>query len=598
MSQEATTETTLQPQRRGLMQELFPSVVSGIIVGVVGAVVVALIVNALTQGGNQDATLSAAYTAWVFFFMVGIGAFNDVIKWGFGRREPTHEEEQQLAGKGQGLWRYFRWTTDHKVVGLQGIIMIVAAVIMVAGPFGNFVVPIMIGARDMAFPRLNALSYWLLFADIPIIITTLFLGGFQTGWTGYAPLQVAQLTPGADAYCFFIIVFAISTTVAALNIITTVMVLRTRGMTWGRLPVLVWGVVLSVLLSLTAFPTFMMSQIMVVMDRVFQTSFFEAAFGGNNWVYEHLFWFFGHPEVYVIVLPSLAVAAEVSAVFARKGIFGRRMLVGSLVGISLLSVIVWGHHLYFSGSNDPLDAPFMLDTELISIPTGVFFLALVGTYWRGKIWVTVPVLFVVGVLVNFVIGGITGIYLADLPTDEILHGGMFVTAHFHFTLVGAGVFGFFAGFYYWFPKMVGKRLNPFLGQLHFWLFEIGFLGTFISLFYAGLIGEPRWQANIAPPFAVPNTIASLFAILIAASVFVAVYNVVITFRRGEPALANEWGGKTLEWTVPTPVPLENFPGELPVVTSTPYDYGEPEPAPSDVEGSLESPLLPHSQAES
>jgi cytochrome c oxidase subunit 1 len=628
MREQAVTETTPEAGRPSLRRQLFPSVISGIVVGVIGATVLGVIVNAVTQGNNQDATVAAAYTGWVLFFFVGIGAFNDMVKWGFGRREPTPEEELQLAGKGQGLWRYFRWTTDHKVVGMQylatvltmfflgsmgafmirleqsepgaifftpstyntivglhGMLMVATTVIMVSGPFGNFVVPIMIGARDMAFPRLNALSYWLLFTAIPIFISTLALGGFQTGWTGYAPLAVQQLTPGMLAYCFLIIVFSISTTVAALNIITTVLVMRTRGMTWGRLPIMVWGVVLSVILSLTAFPTFLMSQIMVVMDRVFQTSFFTASYGGNNWLYEHLFWFFGHPEVYVIVLPSLAIAAEITAVFSRRAIFGRRMLIGSLVGISILSVVVWGHHLYFSGSNNPLDAPFMLDTELISIPTGFFFLALIGTFWRGKIWVTVPMLFVVGVLVNFVIGGITGIFLADLPTDEILHGGMFVTAHFHFTLVGAGVFGFFAGFYYWFPKMVGKRLNPLLGMLHFWLFEIGFLGTFISLFYAGLIGEPRWSANVAPPFAVPNTIASLFAILIAASVFVAVYNVIITLRSGEPALANEWGGKTLEWTVPTPVPLENF-EELPVVTSTPYDYGEPEPHPSDVEGTL------------
>ncbi len=241
----------------------------------------------------------------------------------------------------------------------------------------------------------------------------------------------------------------------------------------------------------------------------------------------------------------------------------------------------------------------MLDTELISIPTGVFFLALIGTLWRGRIWVTVPMLFVCAVLVNFVIGGVTGIYLADLPTDELLHGGMFVTAHFHFTLVGAGVFAFFSGFYYWFPKMVGKRLNTGLGQLHFWLFEIGFVGTFLSLFYAGLQGEPRWSANIAPPFATANLIASLFAILIAASVFVAVYNVIITLARGEKAETNEWGARTLEWTIPTPVPLENFGEELPVVTSLPYNY-EPEPvaaaeSPSaPASGSAGTPLQPQS----
>jgi cytochrome c oxidase subunit I len=311
---------------------------------------------------------------------------------------------------------------------------------------------------------------------------------------------------------------------------------------------------------------------MVLTDRVFQTSFFIAAFGGNNWLYEHLFWFMGHPEVYVIALPSMAAAAEITAVFARKPVFGYRMLVGSLVSICILSVLVWGHHLYTSGSESALDGPYMLDTELISIPTGLFFLVLIGTLWRGKIWVTVPLIFVAGMLVNFVIGGITGIYLADLPTDEILHGGMFVTAHFHFTLVGSMVFGFFAAFYYWFPKMVGRRLNPALGKLHFWLFEIGFVGTFTALFYAGLQGEPRWSANVAPPFVTANLIASLFAILIAASVFVLVYNVVTAVIRGEPADANEWGAKTLEWAVPTPVPLENF-EDLPEIKALPYNYG-------------------------
>ena len=635
---ETMTEATTASRRPNLIQALFPSVVSAIILGVVGAIVAYFIVAHFVPD-NSDAQTAAVYIAWVLFFFIGIGAFNDVFKWGFARHDPTPDEELALAGKGQGLWRYFRWTTDHKVVGMQylattlalffvgslgafsirleqsrpgaifftpstyntivgmhGIIMIVATIIMVSGPFGNFVLPIMIGARDMAFPRLNALSYWLLFVDIPVILSTLFLGGFPTGWTGYAPLADQVLTPGMDSYCFFIIIFSFSTTIAALNIVTTVLVLRTKGMTWGRLPVFVWGVILSVFLSLLAFPTFLIAQSMVMMDRIFRTSFFLAANGGSNWVYEHLFWFMGHPEVYVIALPSLAVGAEIAAVFSRKGIFGRRMLIGSLITICILSALVWGHHLYTSGASTQLDGPYMLDTELISIPTGFFFLALIGTFWRGKIWVTVPVLFVVGMLINFVIGGITGIYLADLPTDELLHGGMFVTAHFHYTLVGSMVFGFFGGFYYWFPKMLGRRLDPFLGKLHFWLFMIGFNGTFLSLFYAGLQGEPRWSANVAPPFATANTIASLFAILIAASVFVAIYNVIITLKSGEPAAANEWGAKTLEWTVPTPVPLENF-EHLPEVKSTPYDYGSPEPHPSDVEGGLIAPVLPQPEGQ-
>jgi cytochrome c oxidase subunit 1 len=619
------TETT-ETKRMSIRQLLFPSVFTGILFGAVGAAVCAFIVSKVVtpptpdvQNYWQDAVAVAGYLGWVVFFFIGIGAFGGVWKWGFGRHEETHADAMRLAGKDQGIWRYFRYTTDHKVVGMQylalvfftfllgstgafmirleqsqpgaifftpttyntivgmhGILMIVSTIIMVSGPFGNFILPIMIGARDMAFPRLNALSFWLLFSAVPVFVSALFLGGFQTGWTGYAPLA-DQGGPGMDAYAVTILIFAMSTTIAALNIVTTVVTLRTKGMTWGRLPVFVWGVVLSVLLGLTAFPTFFVSEVMVLFDRVFQTSFFQSSFGGSNWVYEHLFWFMGHPEVYVIALPSLAIAAELSSVFSRKPIFGYRLMISGSLGIAILSFLVWGHHLYTSGSNTAIDGPYMLDTELISIPTGVVFLVIVGTLWRGRIWVTVPLLFVMGLLFNFVIGGITGVYLADVPTDEILHGGMFVVAHFHFTLVGAMVFGFFAGVYYWFPKMTGKRLDPLLGKLHFWLFEIGFVGTFSALFYAGLNGEARWQASIPPQYAVPNLIASLFAILIAASVFTFIYNVIVTLIRGERAEANEWGAKTLEWTVPTPVPLENFEGELPVITSGFYDYGEPEP---------------------
>ena len=388
----STTSTTVAEVRRpNLTNRLFPSVVSGIVLGVIGAVIAGVLINKITTAvspdmvPNDDAVTVGAYSGWLLFFFIGMGAFNGIIKWGFGRREPTPAEELELAGKDQGLWRYFRYTTDHKVVGMQylvtvlimfflgsmgafmirleqsrpgaiffdpstyntivgmhGIVMIATTIIMVSGPFGNFVLPIMIGARDMAFPRLNALSYWLLFSALPIFFSTLFLGGFPTGWTGYAPLAVQELTPGMDAYCFLILVFAVSTTIAAMNIVTTVLVMRTKGMTWGRLPIFVWGVVLSVILSLTAFPSFIISQIMVLMDRVFNTSFFLAASGGSNWLYEHLFWFMGHPEVYVIALPALAVAAEVTTVFTRKPLFGYRFMLSGLIGIAVLSVIVWG----------------------------------------------------------------------------------------------------------------------------------------------------------------------------------------------------------------------------------------------------------------
>jgi cytochrome c oxidase subunit 1 len=584
-----------------------------LVLGIIGAIVCGAIVADVVQG-NQDAAIVAGYAGWGFFFMVGIGAFNGIVEWGWGRAEPSFEQEMQWAGKDAGIWRYFQYTTDHKVVGIQylvttllmlflgstaafmirlqqsspggkyftpstyntlvglhGIVMIISTIIMMTGTFGNFILPIMIGARDMAFPRLNALSYWLLFITVPVLLSTLFIGGFPTGWTGYAPLA-DQAQVGMDAYSFAIILFAISVTVSAMNILVTVIILRAPGMTWGRLPVFIWGVLLSVLLGLIAFPSFMLAELMVLSDRILGTAFFVAPGGGSNWLYEHLFWFMGHPEVYVIALPAFAVAAEVAAVFTRKPVFGYPLFVGSMIAIFVLSTTVWAHHLYLSGSNTAMNGPFMLSTELISIPTGVLFLVLVGTFWRGRIWITTPLLFVLGLLTNFIIGGITGLYLADVPTDVIFHGGMFVTAHFHFTLVGGMVFGFFAGFYYWFPKMFGRRLDPFLGALHFWLFEVGFVGTFMALFYAGLQGEPRWQSSVPVQFATPNRIASGFAVLIALSVFVAAYNIISTLLWGERAEANEWGGTTLEWTTATPVPLENF-EHIPTIDGSPYPYG-------------------------
>ncbi|MHB8246620.1 MAG: cytochrome c oxidase subunit I [Acidimicrobiales bacterium] len=458
----------------------------------------------------------------------------------------------------------------NTIVGVHGILMIAATIIMITGSFGNFILPIAIGARDMAFPRLNALSYWLLFAAIPVFLSVFALGGFPTGWTGYAPLA-DQGNPGMDAYAFTVILFVLSLGIAAMNIVVTVITLRAPGMRWNRLPIFVWGWVLSVLLGLVVVPPFMLDQILVLFDRVSGTAFFVSALGGSQWLYEQLFWFMGHPEVYVIALPSMAVIAEIVSVFSRKPIFSYKAAVGGFVGVAALSMVVWAHHLYTSGANTPLNAPFMLTTELISIPTGVVFFVIVGTIWRGRIWTSVPMLFALGFVFNFIIGGVTGLYLADVPTDAVFHGGMFVAAHFHFTLVGGMVFGFFASLYYWFPKVFGRRLNEKLGRVQFWLFEIGFVGTFMSLFYAGLHGEARWQANIPVQFATPNLIASLFSCLLLASVSILAYNMISAWRSGPPADVNEWGGNSLEWTVPTPVPLENF-EQIPVVTGSPYDY--------------------------
>ncbi len=608
-------ETASPPARRRPI--LIPSVLSGLVLGIVGAVVAALVVHAVVSGSDPrrpDDTVTAAYAAWFIFFLIGIGAANYPVRWGLGKREPTHEEELELAGKDQGVWRYFRFCTDHKVIGIQylvtvlilfavgglaswmirleqarsgakvfapatyntlvgmhGLVMIVTTIIMLSAAFGNYFVPIMIGANDMAFPRVNALSYWLLFSVVPVLLSSVFLGGFPTGWTGYSPLA-DQAAVGMDAYCMTIIVFGLSLAVGGMNMFVTVFKMRAPGLTWTRLPVFVWSTLLSTLLGLLVFPAFTAAVLLTLADRVFGTSFYQAAYGGNNFVYEQLFWFMGHPEVYVILLPAVGAVCEVITVFSRKPLFGYKLVVGGMIAIFVLSLTVWMHHLYWSGANTSLDTPIMLDTELISIPTGLIFLALVGTLWRGRIRLEPPMLFALAFGFNFLIGGVTGLYLADVPTDTIFHGDMFTVAHFHFTLVGGVVFGFLAGFYYWFPKMTGRQLDPGLSRLHFWLFEIGFLGVFLPLFYAGMRGEPRWQAFVDPRFHTENLISSLFVIPIIASVAVLGYNILVSWTRGEPAVANVWGGRTLEWMLPSPVPLINFAQPV-AVTGGPYDYG-------------------------
>jgi cytochrome c oxidase subunit I len=614
MSTIASTEERPRPSgaRRRM---LVPSIVSGLVLGVVGAVVVALIVHSVVHGERRDDdTLVAAYAAWFVFFMIGIGAANYPVRWGLGAPDTTHEEELELAGKDQGVWRYFRFCTDHKVVGIQylvtvlvlfvvgglaswmirleqaqsgakvftagtyntivgmhGLVMIATTIIMISAAFGNYFVPIMIGANDMAFPRVNALSYWTLFTAIPVLLSAIVFGGFPTGWTGYSPLA-DQAALGMDAYCFTIVVFGLSLAFGGMNMFVTVLKMRAPGLTLTRLPVFVWSTVLSTLLGLVVFPAFTGAVLLTLLDRVFGTSFYQAAFGGSNFVYEQLFWFMGHPEVYVILLPAIGAVCEVVTVFTRKPLFGYKLVVGGMIGIFVLSLTVWMHHLYWSGANTALDTPIMLDTELISIPTGLIFFALIGTFWRGRTRFEPPMLFALAFVVNFMIGGVTGLYLADVPTDTMFHGDMFTVAHFHFTLVGGAVFGFLAAFYYWFPKMTGRELDRGLAKLHFWLFEIGFLGVFLALFFAGIKGEPRWQAFIDPKFGTANLIASLFVIPIIASVAVLGYNVLYSWIRGARAQANEWGGRTLEWAVPSPVPLVNF--ERPVVVSAgPYDYG-------------------------
>ncbi len=605
----------------GFMRRL--NMFTGIGAGVVLAAATYIVTNAtfpeLDKGNHKlDAVTILTLFAWAVGFLIGVGAFVGPFRWLLGR-DLTHDDEMFLAGKDEGLMRYFRFTTDHKVVGMQylvatmvlfatggtlamlirtnlirpgskfvspdtynslvglhGIVMIIATIVMVSGPFGNFILPIMIGARDMSFPRLNALSFWMLFAAIPVLLSAFLLGGIPTGWSAYAPLS-DQAPAGMDAFLVTIIIFAISTGVAGMNITTTAVTLRARGMTWNRTPIFVFGTVASVALGLVAFPMFEVAMIELAMDRGMGANFFNAALGGNAWLYQNLFWLMGHPEVYVILLPAITALMEITPVFTRKPLFSFTGAILGIVGIAGLSLFVWAHHMYMAGWAPVLDGPFMVTTELISIPTGLLFFVLLGTLWRGKVWMRLPVMAVYALLWNFTIGGLTGVYLSDIPVDQAMHGSMFVTAHFHYTLMGAGLTGAMGALAYWFPKMTGRMLDERWGAIGFWTAQVGFNVTFIGMFAVGLAGQPRRVADPGTYFATGNLVSSIGAYVIMLGMLTFLGVIIHSWRHGTIASANPWGGRTLEWQTPTPVPLENFP-VLPVVTEDFYGYDSPDRA--------------------
>ncbi len=600
--------------KRSLITKL--SVLTGIPTGAIAAIVVYLWGRStwdITNPPEANRVYILSMFAWCIFFLVGIGAFIGPWRWLIGK-DLTDEEQLFMAGKGQGVWRYFRYCTDHKVVGIQymvgvmamlatggteamlirtnlampgsqfvtpqvynslaglhGITMIIALIIVVTGPFGNFILPIMVGARDMAFPRLNALSWWMVFSVIPVLLSSTLLGGIPTGWSAYAPLS-SQGGPGMNSYIVTIIVFAISSAVAGSNITATVFEMRAKGMRWNRVPVFVVAATMSVALAIPAFPTFMLAQMLSAFDRTIGTTFYNAELGGSGWLYQHLFWIMGHPEVYVILLPGIGIVMEIAPVFVRKPLFSHTAAVVGMSGIAGLSVLVWAHHMYISGWLPAMDGPFMVTTEAISVPTGMLFLVLIGTLWRGKAWMRLPMLSVFAVLWNFLIGGITGVFLSDVPADATFHGSMFVVAHFHYTLMGSALTGALGGLAYWFPKMTGRMLNEKAGILSFWLVQIGFQVLFVGMFISGSLGMPRRVADYSSEFAVTNLISTAGAYTVGVGMVILLYAVISSWRSGEIAPMNPWGAKTLEWTVPNPIPLENF-ETAPVVTSDPYTFG-------------------------
>ena len=646
-------------------KKLVPSYFTGAVLAAIGFIIGSQFVwNVIggVNGHSSDPTQSGNFLEQGFLigfvlmtlgWLIGIGVFKYPMTWMLGLKDPDHAEEMRLAGKDAGIIRYFRFTTDHKVVGIQylvvtmlmlafgglgammirlelmfpgawafptetyntivtmhGMLMILTIISLFVGPFGNFVVPIMIGARDMAFPRLNGLSIAFLIIAMGIFAFIPFMGigdplttgaGVQTGWTVYGAIA-DQTGIGIDALGFSVLLAGVSSQLGAVNLITTVMTMRAPGMSYTRLPMTVWGALGSSIISALATGSLTVDLVMIVLDRVFRTSFFYAATAGNYtstgsigggaaWLSQNLFWFFGHPEVYLLVLPAFGFIMDAVSVFSRKPLFGYKMAILGIMGVVVLSYLVWAHHEFVSGWLPELRGFYMASTELISVPTGLVFLVLLGTLWRGRIWMTLPMAFAFSFIWNFLIGGLTGVYLSDVPADVQLHGGMFVTAHFHYTILGGALFGFFGALIYWFPKMTGRMMDEKIGWITFWGIQIGFNGTFLAMFYVGLQGMPRRVADYSPLFAGGNFIASIFAFLLGASIILYFYNVIYSWRFGVVETGNPWGAKSLEWQTATPVPLENF-EEIPVVTSGPYEYDEPaQPGGATAPGVQTGPVL-------
>jgi cytochrome c oxidase subunit I len=623
MSTTSTAAAAPQPIRAPLWRRLLGfNLLTAVILGVAGYYLgwwIGHLINGPSfeyesATDENDVALLLGYVGGVIGFLIGLGFANYPISRLLGRPASLREKESE------GIGRYFGLCTDHKVVGIQYLVgigvfffvggvnaMLIRAELLkpvptligpnqylslvgmhgtmmmgmmtsgILGPFANYFVPLMIGARRMAFPRIEALTFWLLMAAGFILVSTIFFGGFPTGWTGYEPLN-DEAVMGMDSYIVFFALVGISMALLGLNMMATIITMRAPGLTWSRLPIFVWSVFATAILMVLAAPMLIATLLMAALDRTIDTSFFLTAGGGSSYLFENLFWFFGHPEVYVLALPGFGIVLELIPVFTRKPLWGYRLAISGMLGVSLLSFFVWQHHLFVSGINADLRPFYMLSTEIISVPTGFIFLCVMGTLWKARTSFSVPMLFCLAWTFNFLIGGLSGVVLSDVPTDTGLHGSFFVMAHFHYTIMGGLIFSFFAAIYYWVPKMLGLRFNEVLAKWHFWLMFIFFNSTFLPLFALGLEGMPRRVSTYEPSLQGLNDWVSISAFVLGFSMLIFLFNVVysLIFVR-EPALVNPWRSKSIEWQVPTPVPVHNF-EQIPVFDSDPYDYGTPVPA--------------------
>lgn len=591
----------------------------GLLAGwLVGASLVCLIrlllglpVQSLTGFGLTEPAWVVGAIFGFMGFMLSNGVLSDWLKWINGEETPEHP----LDAHSSGWKRYLSVSFDHKVIGVQygvtslllfalagafaltfrtelaatgiqflplkdfntfislhGIIMI-AAILIGVGAMSNYLVPLMIGANDMAFPRLNAFAYW---ANIPaaiFLVTSLFLGGFDTGWTGYPPLSARA--PLGMQYFFLGVYFAgLSSILGSLNIIVTTLRLRAKGMTYFRMPIFVWTALATAVIGLTATQLIGLSFQMVMLERLFGMGFFEPKLGGNPILFQHLFWFYSHPAVYVFVLTGLGTISELLPVFARKPLYGYRWVALSSFGIAIVGFLVWAHHMFTSGMASYLRVPFMYSTLLVAVPTGVKFFSWIATLWQGKLSFETPSLFVLGAISIFLLGGLSGPPNGTVSTDLHLQDTYWIVGHFHATMFGGFVFPFFAAIYYWFPKVTGRMYNETLGKLHFFLMLPAFYVQSLAQMQTGLLGMRRRIGDYDPALGVQTSqlLITIAGFVIGVSVLVAFYNLIYSAARGKVAEGNPWRSRSPEWMLPSPAPLHNYDTPFEVI-GEPYDYG-------------------------
>jgi len=489
---------------------------------------------------------------------------------------------------------YYQFMTMH---GMIMVIYLLTALFL--GGFGNYLIPLMVGARDMVFPYVNMLSYWIYLLAVLVLVASFFAPGGPTGagWTLYPPQAILSGTPGGTGpgiilMLVSLILFIIGFTMGGLNYVVTVLQARTRGMTLMRLPLTVWGIFTATVMALLAFPALFVACVMMLFDRAIGSSFFMPAIvemgeqsphnGGSPIMFQHLFWFFGHPEVYIVALPAFGIVSDLISTHARKNIFGYRMMVWATVGIGALSFVVWAHHMYVSGMHPYFGFFFATTTLIIAVPTAIKVYNWVLTLWRGDIHLTIPMLFALAFIVTFVNGGLTGLFLGNVVVDVPLSDTMFVVAHFHMVMGVAPILVVFGAIYHWYPKISGRMLNEFMGRFHFWVTFIGAYLIFFPMHYVGLVGVPRRYPELGDTAFIPpsvhtlNEFITVAALTVGFAQLVFLFNLFWSIRHGKKAGDNPWRATTLEWqTAGTPPPHGNFGKELPVVYRWAYDYSVP-----------------------